>query len=340
MYRLNHMRMPVYNTFFSALKKAHEQGMDIEEIHVNNNEYCSLYSRKGGRKRSYIYDIFTDRVRREEVWRKDCAANHAGLEKENLDVLASHGIRDAYLAAMQWLTSGKTIRTLNMRTYPCPDPFFIEERNLEYGCVITGFSKEKKGIVWRITLFDRAVKENDCIRGMDTAYLLYDGKIHEAVMKNEKFELLEDRDTGRGTKYRYVAIGAFKDASGHIHGITIPTATLSNSREQAENGCDKLEFWFKNENGRIVLETVLCGFPIYGYNYDKFLSRGGKIYSLNRNPGIYNLGEGLRQALPEESEENLSFDDLFTEQMEAQGRVNIDVIGHYIEEGREFYDGL
>lgn len=337
---LNHMQMPVYDAFFRALEKASEKGMGIEEMYANSPEFCSLYSRKGGRRRSYIYDIFTDKVRREEAWSKDCAANHARLGKERLDALESHGLREAYLAAVQWLESGKTIRVLNMRDYPCPDPYFVEERDLRFGCIISGFHREKEGVFWRITLFDRAVKEDDCLRGRDMAYLLYDGGIHEAVLKEGSFEVLEDRTPDRGMKYRYVMLGVFKDSRGNIHGISVPVNTVSDSLEKAENGWDNLGCWFKRENGRMVLEMGANGLPLWGYHYDKFVSIGGKVYSINGNPGLYDLGNGLCRAMTDEYEESLSFVDLFPEPAGMHGRIDIDVIGHRIEKSDGFYNGL
>ena len=85
---------------------------------------------------------------------------------------------------------------------------------MTYGYKLCSFEIINNIVIWGIIVYDRAIKENDCIRGMDTCYLMYkDGIIVEAVP-------LLDYKLMRGENYISSTINdnTYVDISNYVKG--------------------------------------------------------------------------------------------------------------------------
>ena len=59
---------------------------------------------------------------------------------------------------------------------------------------MTGFEILEDSVIWEITTYERPIKQNDCIRGMDACYLMFkDGIIVEAARQID-YKLMYDKN--------------------------------------------------------------------------------------------------------------------------------------------------
>ena len=68
-------------------------------------------------------------------------------------------------------------------------------KDLTYGYELTGFEILEDSVIWEITTYERPIKQNDCIRGMDACYLMFkDGIIVEAARQID-YKLMYDKNS-------------------------------------------------------------------------------------------------------------------------------------------------
>lgn len=94
-----------------------------------------------------------------------------------------------------YLQSHNTIRKIECdASKNWPAPYDIVERDLAYGYKLTGFEILEDAVVWEITTYERPIKQNDCIRGMDTCHLMFKDGITVEVASEIDYELICGRN--------------------------------------------------------------------------------------------------------------------------------------------------
>ncbi len=179
MYGLNHLHIKTYDSFFDALEKL--DGRNIRKVSVVQDTYVSICTEND---EDLMYDKYTDSIVPEEEWNDIVGKEHSEYERHRLKLLENAGLKESWQAVVDYLTSHDTVTACKFNS-DSENPYYFEKRELKYGCVIKGFECVENGILFRVCLFDRACNTGDVLRGMDDAYLLYDGTVKEVYLSYE-----------------------------------------------------------------------------------------------------------------------------------------------------------
>lgn len=157
-----------------------------------DGEYVGFYFWEPGISddRDMMYDSRPGRLMTNGEWIKDCARWHREAEEERLSALEGKGLRKAWESALAWLKGHRGIPVVssdgaNSGTGRCE--YAVIERSLGYGWRIKGLCVPHEGpLAWEVQLFDRSAESGDVLRGMDDAYLAWDGcRAYPAVLRYE-----------------------------------------------------------------------------------------------------------------------------------------------------------
>lgn len=130
-----------------------------------------------------VYDNRIQKVINKDEWVENCADYTREQRKSQEDALEKQGLLEAYIALEEYLQSHNSIKMIySDKSIDWQAPYEIIKRDLTYGYKLCSFEIINNIVIWGITVYDRAIKGNDCIRGMDRCYLMYkDETIVEAV---------------------------------------------------------------------------------------------------------------------------------------------------------------
>lgn len=164
-----------------------------------------------------IYDMIMQSVISENEWVKNCYEYTIKQEKERKAALEKQGLFDAYIYLEKYLREHNSIRQICWdENEKWPVPYKIVKKDLTYGYKLTGFKILEDAVIWMITTYERAIKQNDCIRGLDACYLMYkNGMIMEAISKIDYKLLCENNnmveDMSSEEENEYIAISDIID---------------------------------------------------------------------------------------------------------------------------------
>ena len=126
-----------------------------------------------------------------DEWMKHCYDYTVEQKRKRKRALEKHGLLNAFNSLETYLQSHNTIRKIgcdNSKDWPVP--YEIIECNLAYGYKLTGFEILENAVIWEITSYERPIKQNDCIRGIDNYYLMFTNGIIIEVAKRIDYEML------------------------------------------------------------------------------------------------------------------------------------------------------
>lgn len=185
----------VDESFYKALSAFDPNDMKGKNCHITK-DYISIndYDHIDNADNLY-YDTRMQKVVNETEWSQHAYEYTVKQKRERKRALEKHGLLDAYNSLKKYLQSHNSIRKIG---YDMKEdwqaPYKIIEINLAYGYKLTGFEILEDSVIWEITTYERPIKQNDCIRGMDTCYLMYkDGLTVEAV-RHIDYKLMCDKN--------------------------------------------------------------------------------------------------------------------------------------------------
>lgn len=172
----------VDDSFYKALSVFEPDDIKGKTCHITE-DYISLNNFNNKNSESIIYDVRMQRIVNEAEWTKYCYDYTVEQKRERKRALEKQGLLDAYNSLEMYLQSHNSIRKIECDvSKDWQAPYEIIEKDLTYGYKLSGFEMLEDAIVWEITTYERPIKQNDCIRGMDICYLMFkDGKTIEVV---------------------------------------------------------------------------------------------------------------------------------------------------------------
>lgn len=172
----------VDDSFYKALSAFEPDDIKGKNCHITE-DYISLNNFNNENSESIVYDVRMQRVVNKAEWTKHCYEYTVEQKRERKRALEKQGLLDAYNSLEMYLQSHNSIRKIECdASKDWQAPYEIIERDLTYGYKLSGFEMLEDAIVWEITTYERPIKQNDCIRGMDICYLMFkDEKTVEAV---------------------------------------------------------------------------------------------------------------------------------------------------------------
>lgn len=190
----NNCNRPIVDeSFFKALADFKPDELRSKQCHITN-DYVYAYDIDNNNSEIF-YDIRMQCVVNGEQWAKNCYEYTVKQKKERKKALEKHGLLDAYESLNIFLKSHNGIRQIYCdASKDWPAPYKIVERNLAYGYKLSGFTIHEDAVIWGITTYERAVKENDCIRGLDICYLMYKNNTTVEVAKQSDYLLMCNKE--------------------------------------------------------------------------------------------------------------------------------------------------
>ena len=178
------------DSFYKALSAFDPNDVKGKKCGITS-DYVSVYDSVAENSTSVYYDARMQKIVNEDEWEKYCYEYTVLQKRERKRALEKQGLLDAYNSLKTYLHSHNSIRTINCD--PTEDwraPYKIIKRNLSYGYKLTGFEILEDAIIWEITTYERPIKQNDCIRGIDICHLMYrNERTVEAANRND-YEML------------------------------------------------------------------------------------------------------------------------------------------------------
>lgn len=174
----------VDNSFFKALSAFDTADINGKTCHITK-DYVSVDDFNSENSKSLIYDNRMQKVVNEKEWENCCYDYTITQEREKIRALKKQGLLDAYNSLEAYLNNCHSLRAIDGIINQ--DGFFqnkIIERDLTYGYKLTGFELLQDAVIWHITTYERPIKQNDCIRGMDDCYLMFKNGIITEVARH------------------------------------------------------------------------------------------------------------------------------------------------------------
>ena len=184
----------VDKSFFKALSAIDLNGIKGKNCHITE-DYVSVSDFNSKNTESILYDVRMQKVVNESEWIQHCYDYTVEQKKERKEALEKHGLLNAYNSLEMYLQNHNRIKTIYCdASKDWPAPYKIIEKDLTYGYELTGFEILEDSVIWEITTYERPIKQNDCIRGMDACYLMFkDGIIVEAARQID-YKLMYDKN--------------------------------------------------------------------------------------------------------------------------------------------------
>lgn len=185
----------VDESFYKALSAFEPDDIKGKNCHITEN-YISVIDFDNETSESIFYDARMQRVVNESEWREHCYEYTVEQKRERKRALEKQGLLDAYNSLEMYLQSHNSIRKIDCDTSKdWQAPYEIIERDLTYGYKLNGFTILEDAVVWEITTYERPIKQNDCIRGMDTCYLMFKDGITVEAARQIDYKLMCDRNS-------------------------------------------------------------------------------------------------------------------------------------------------
>lgn len=192
----NNCNRPIVDeSFYKALSAFETDGIKGKKCRITE-DYVSVNDCNNENLEDILYDIRMQSVVTESEWAEHCYEYTVEQKRERKNALEKQGLLDAFTSLKAYLQSHTSIKTIYCdASKDWQAPYKIVEKNLSYGYKLTGFEILENAILWEITTYERPIKQNDCIRGMDSCYLMFkNGKTVEVASKLD-YILMRDRDS-------------------------------------------------------------------------------------------------------------------------------------------------
>lgn len=185
----------VDKSFFEALSAFGPDDVKGKSCHITES-YISVNDYRNENTEEMLYDARMKKVVNISEWSK-CAYNYTVEEKKmRKRVLEKQGLLDAYTSLKMFFETHNRIKKIDCDIDEKGRILYkIIESDLAYGYKLSGFTVLEDTVIWEITTYERAIKQNDCIRGLDTSYLIFkDGIIVEAAKQIDYLYLLRSEE--------------------------------------------------------------------------------------------------------------------------------------------------
>jgi len=202
----------VDESFYKALSAFEPDAIKGKSCHITE-DYISVNDLHDEKTESIFYDVRMQRVVDESEWAKHCYEYTVEQKKEKKRALEKQGLLDAYNSLKLYLQSHNSLKKIYADTSKdWQAPYEIIKVDLTYGYKLTGFEILNDVVIWEITTYERVIKENDCLRGMDCCYLMFKDGITVDAAKLIDYKLFCDRDSVTDDDYeaynKYVDISS------------------------------------------------------------------------------------------------------------------------------------
>lgn len=185
----------VAESFYKALTAFEPNDIKGKNCHITE-DYISVNDFDNENSESILYDTRMQRVVDESEWSEYCYEYTVEQKRERKRALEKQGLLDAYNSLEMYLQSHNSIKKIDCdASKDWPAPYEIIERDLTYGYKLNGFVILEDAVVWEITTYERPIKQNDCIRGMDTCYLMFKDGITVEAARQIDYKLMCDRNS-------------------------------------------------------------------------------------------------------------------------------------------------
>ncbi len=185
----------VDKSFFEALAAFGSNDIKGKSCHITES-YISVDDYKNENTEEMLYDARMKKVVNISEWSK-CAYNYTVEEKKmRKRALEKQGLLDAYTSLKMFFETHNHIKKINCDIDEKGRILYkVIGSDLAYGYKLSGFTVLEDAVIWEITTYERAIKQNDCIRGLDTSYLMFkDGIIVEAAKQIDYLYLLRSEE--------------------------------------------------------------------------------------------------------------------------------------------------
>ncbi len=185
----------VDKSFFEALSAFGPDDVKGKSCHITES-YISVNDYRNENTEEMLYDARMKKVVNISEWSK-CAYNYTVEEKKmRKRVLEKQGLLDAYTSLKMFFETHNRIKKIDCDIDEKGRILYkIVESDLAYGYKLSGFTVLEDAVIWEITTYERAIKQNDCIRGLDTSYLMFkDGIIVEVAKQIDYLYLLRSEE--------------------------------------------------------------------------------------------------------------------------------------------------
>lgn len=186
----------VDESFYKALSAFKPDDIKGKSCYITEN-YISVYGFSNENSEGILYDARMQSVVSESEWSKHCYEYTVEKERKRESALEKQGLFDAFNSLKTYLQSHNSIRKID-----CDDmsedwqaPYKIIKKDLTYGYKLTGFEILEDAVLWEITTYERPIKQNDCIRGMDVCYLMFKNGMTIEVASKYDYKLMCDRNS-------------------------------------------------------------------------------------------------------------------------------------------------
>lgn len=214
----------VADSFFKALSAFEPEEIKGKNCHITE-DYVSVNDFNSKNPEGIFYDIRMQRVVDEREWTKHCYDYTVEQKRERKRALEKQGLLDAYNSLKTYLQNHNSIRKIECdmsKDYPAP--YEVIKRDLTYGYKLTGFEILEDAVIWEITTYERPIKQNDCIRAMDTCYLMFKNGITVEVAREIDYKLMCDSNSISEGDYeaysnQYINISDISLECSNIHTV-------------------------------------------------------------------------------------------------------------------------
>lgn len=182
-------------SFYKALSAFEPDDIKHKNCHITG-DYVSVNDFNSENSESIFYDVRMQKVLNESEWTQHCCEYTIEQKRERKKALEKQGLLDAYNSLEMYLQNHNSIKTIHCdASKDWQSAYEIIEKDLTYGYKLTGFEILEDSVIWEITTYERSIKQNDCIREMDTCYLMFkDGMTVEAVRQID-YKWMYDRNS-------------------------------------------------------------------------------------------------------------------------------------------------
>lgn len=185
----------VDKSFFKALSAFDLNDIKCKNCHITE-DYVYISDFNSENSEDIFYDDRMQKIVNESEWMQHCYDYTVEQKRERKEILEKHGLLNAYNSLEMYLQNHNSIKTIYCdASKDWPPLYKIIERDLAYGYELTGFEILEDSVIWEITTYERSIKQNDCIRNMDTCYLMFKDEIIVEAAKRIDYELMYGRNS-------------------------------------------------------------------------------------------------------------------------------------------------
>lgn len=185
----------VDESFYKALSVFKPNDIKGKNCHITE-DCVSVIDPNNEDSEEIMYDNRMQSVVTISEWEEHCYEYTVEQKKERKNALEKQGLLDAFYSLKKYLQSHNSIRQIDCdMSEDWQTPYKIIEKDLSYGYKLTGFQILENAVLWEITTYERPIKQNDCIRGMDSCYLMFKDGITVNVASKLDYIRMCERDS-------------------------------------------------------------------------------------------------------------------------------------------------